>query len=168
MTDLDNHSEGYWRSIFIYREVNSVKGFKYDYFKYLYNVIIPEQLKATKLKYILQCYGGSEYEEEHITFRILFPTKLQEEMFENFLKDKNVVWQNRNYDEPIWIKEAYVLGTKLADEFQTNGVLYDKKYDMKTILILLHGFFNAMGYYKSTEIKLLTEIVLHHLRALGW
>jgi len=163
MTDFTNHSEGYWRSIFIYKDENISMDYGGEWEALIDD--LNTNLSRLSLDYALQRYGSSYDDREHITLRIHFPTLEDMNAYLDYLKALEIKYHNHNYDEPYWVKEAYVLGTKFVNLFKESKI-NGMQYDLRTMTLLLHGFFNTLGFYKSDEIQLLAEIVAFHLNRL--
>lgn len=167
MTDLLRHSKGYWRSLFIFAEIEEQHYIKEE---------VMEALDNLNFEYSYCHYGGIKSpdlkleEKAHITFRINFPDLNSLEDFKAWLKTKKWKWEDHNYDEALWVKKAYVLGTKLFKEARKASKSPDVPLDFNFLRLMFHGFFNDLGYSRKREIKFyyfLFDSMLKYLYGLG-
>jgi len=163
MTDVKRHSEGYWRSMYIFAAYE-------DQFE-IRNTV-EAKLKEMHLEYSYCFYGEIETgnsrvdEKAHITFRVNFLDLKEMEVFKDFLKKQKYTWEDHNYDEPLWVKKAYVIGTRLANELKEAIKNPDVSLNPEFFQLLLHGCFNDLAYNKKDEVELyltLLKRMLEHL-----
>ena len=152
MPDMFRHSKGYWRSIFIFGEfpqkqskIRDIVCKELDRKKLVYSYCFYSEVKSTVPKLC---------EKAHITFRINFPTMLDIDNFEAFLKGKKYSWESHNYDEEITTKMAYVMGSKLANELLKMNKEYPVSLNENFFRIMFHGLFNDLHKDYKDEAKL--------------
>jgi len=150
MTDLLRHSEGYWRSVYIFAEIPDQDMIRDK---------VVEVLEGLGIEYSYCHYGEVHSpiedlrEKAHITFRINFPSTLSIQGFQAWLKSKKWEWEDHNYDEALWVKKAYVLGTRLYKEAFKESRSPDVQVNQAFLRIMFHGFFNDMHYTRKEEIE---------------
>ena len=125
-------------------------------------------------KFSYQIYSSNPTlnESEHISYRVYFNDLKDVEGFRKYLKNEKISYKEIGYDEEGWVKEAYVVGTKMFLEYLMN-TNFKKAYSypegMRGYLrIALHGFFNNMGFTKGQEYELLKWISDSFLREFGF
>lgn len=148
MTDIANHSPEIWRSFIFY--------YPYDY---ELKRFAKEYCEEYPFKYSWQSYGEANGEKAHISVRIAFPNL---ESLEDFRRELNVYleectgsvaeYEETGYDEAQGTKMAYVLGTELYHNFKENYGLFRGNVS-EFLMLLLHGFFNDLGYVYADEMK---------------
>lgn len=145
MTDIANHSPEIWRTFIFYSPHYTLKKFTEEY------------CIVFNFRYSFQNYSEIEDEEAHISFRIAFPNSNALEEFrrnldECILDTPYVKYDEIGYDEGQGIKMAYVLGTELYNSFMENFDLF-KCNISEFLMLLLHGFFNDLGFVYIDEAK---------------
>jgi len=154
MTDLLRHSEGIWRSIYVFALI-----------KEHYRIIewFKKEMKKLKIEGYSWCHYGEVRgpvpvlcEKEHITFRVDFPGTTSYNSFRADLEKTEWKWEDHGYDEPLWVKRAYELGTKLYEMVMETTKGPDVNMNNNFMRILLHGFFNDahMNSKEETEFYL--------------
>lgn len=152
MTDLRRHSKGFWRSIYIFKEVKA---------QLAVALSVCKELDEKGIEDFSYCHYGevksTDYrfsEEAHITFRINFPTNESYKEFLEYLGKRKWKYEDHNYDEPLWVKEAYVVGTKLAREIMKLMPEPDIPINANFFRLMLHGCFNDLSWDKRDEAEL--------------
>jgi len=153
MTDIMRHSKGIWRSVYYFAPVLE---------HYIIIEYIEDVLKKLRVDEYSFCHYGNVVseipgfsEEAHITFRILFPDEKIYMMFLNEMKKPNNKWkwEDHNYDEALWVKKAYVLGTKLYNMVMEETKNPDVNLNKDFLRLMFHGFFNDAhwGYKQEAD-----------------
>ena len=139
MTDVLRHSKGYWRSIYIFMPIPD-QWKAVDWFQ--------KEMETLKEDHFSWCHYGEvqePFEEAHITFRVNFKDDISYNRFKLDLGASGFKTDDRNYDEPQWVKEAYVLGTKLYKEvMNTTSGVPDVALNNNFLRIMMHGFCNDL------------------------
>jgi len=162
MTDLARHSKGLWRSIYIFSPVKE----HYRVLNQMRKVI--EELNIEEWSYCH--YGRVEssnpqlQEKAHITFRINFPDTDTYIKFKETIDKKKWEWEDHNYDEPLWVKRAYVIGTQLRELVIKAIDNPDVPLDKNFLRLMLHGFFNDIHWSKKDEIEFYLFMLSDYLR----
>lgn len=167
MTDLLRHSPGIWRSIYVFGEttIEQAKIVK----------IIEEELLKQKLEYSYCHYGEVNdpvipalNEKAHVTFRINFPGTTSYDKFRAFMEKQPWTWEDHGYDEALWVKKAYVIGTKIANEIKGAIKHPDIPFNEQFLMLMFHGCFNDLHYGKKREVELyyalLSDMLSHVYR----
>lgn len=164
MTDLKRHSEGIWRSIYIFEEVK-------EQWKIIEKV--KEFLKELKLEEWSYCHYGEvksiepdRAEKAHVTFRINFPGTTSYDSFRKRIEKEKWKWEDHGYDEPLWVKKAYIIGTRLREEVLKGTKNPDVPLNKEFLRLMFHGFFNDIHYSHKDEVEFYLFMVSDYLRYL--
>lgn len=155
MTDLKRHEKGIWRSIYIFAEIKE---------QWKPKEILEKKLLELNYSYAFNYYGEIKTERKdlnekaHITFRIHFPDLEKYQGFLRFLGSEEglfgkYIWEDHGYDEPLWVKRAYIVGTKLAKEILEATDHPDIPLDTNFLRLLFHGCFNNLHYNRKEEVE---------------
>ncbi|MGD6850758.1 MAG: hypothetical protein ACQCN6_01705 [Candidatus Bathyarchaeia archaeon] len=151
MTDLANHSKGIWRSIFVFDEWPQIN---------VRNGVVPK-LKEFGFVYSYCYYSETADEKAHIAFRVLFPDVLALQNFLDWLKSAiNASFEDRNYDVEPCVAWAYVLGTRMAENFldlqkeakEKSDVLFGSSDNL--LRLAFHGMQNISLKSYGDELEL--------------
>lgn len=149
MTDLSRHSEGIWRSIYVFADL-SVQKVIVNWFRGV--------MKTLGLEEYSWCYYGEVKstdskvnEPAHVTFRINFPGTTSYDNFRKEIEKTQWKWEDHGYDEALWVKRAYVAGTKLFEIVDEMIKLPDVPLTNNYLMLLLHGFFNDLDLNSQEE-----------------
>ena len=153
MTDILRHSEGIWRSIYIFAEGNKQYPIK------LWFVEVMKKLNLTEFSWChygeKKCKDSRYAEKEHITFRICFPTPETYGEFLNELNTTEYEFEDHGYDEELWVKKAYVLGTRMYQMIMKETNHPDVPLSDNFLRLMFHGFCNDAHYGYRNEMKTL-------------
>jgi len=158
MTDLENHSQGIWRTFIIYSNKNLLK--------------ILEWLTINKVPHSFQQYSPTNDEPAHTSLRLEFSNIHTLELFRNYLQEElKEITLERSWDEPQWVKRAYEYGTRIWELLKTYSI-ETLGVDEDTFLrVAFHGLFNDLKYGYSDEaqfyLKALNFIMPYALKP-GW
>lgn len=159
--DLDKHSEGIWRSFFVYEiedRPNPEQAAR----------VIVDYLETHNtigiLDYSWCCYGETDKERGHITFRINFIDLPDVRSFRSFLRKSKIYYIEKNYDEDYWIKEAYCMGSKMEKAIRHSTIYstFSKDFKERYLTLAIHGLLNDLGFGKGEEV----ELKLREIKAL--
>jgi hypothetical protein len=142
--DLHNHSLGYWRTFVVY-----------DTEEYSDAFPLINYLQSNSIPFSFQVYGERPQERKHVSIRTHFSNIGDLEKFQKFVKkQKNLEIEERSYDESVWIKKAYELGTKIYSDFLESMRDINSMPSIDEFLLLaFHGFFNNLGFLYDAEAK---------------
>jgi hypothetical protein len=148
--DIKNHSSGIWRSLIIYDEAPQI------HIRNTLKPIMDEEGYPYAYSYYAEIVNnktGEVVEKAHITYRILFENdKKMREFIEAFWVIAKVAkweYEFRSYDHERWVKWAYVLGTRMAEE-EIKVIKETKKYGESINIspefrrLAFHGYMNIM------------------------
>lgn len=158
MTDVKRHSIGYWRSLFVFAPYDE---------QWKARDAISAKLEEMDVEYSYCHYGEIEDEAPHITFRINFPDMKTMEKFYDFMKSTQFKWEDHNYDEPLWVKKAYVLGTMLARAVVETTQHPDVPLSRDFMRLMFHGYFNDIHYNYKEEANFYFAAFSELLKYLG-
>ncbi len=144
MPDIKRHTPYIWRS------------FCFDRISFTVLEWMKEFFEKNNILYSFQNYGDIGDEEAHISYRIAFNDEKELKKFKRYMKRQEGSLRiiEKGYDESPDVKMAYVLGTRLYEDYKelTKGIGGCHSYEF--FLLMLHGFFNDYGYVYEDEIKI--------------
>ena len=151
MTDLKRHSEEIWRSIYIFTTPETEK----DIREYVEKLLEKLDLKVWSFCYYGEVVSEDEKikEDAHITYRIAFPGTTSYDDFRKGMEKAEWKWEDHGYDEPLWVKLGYVIGTRLYKEVEEARKNPDVPLDFGLLQIIFHGFFNDIRYNSREEAE---------------
>ncbi len=144
MPDIKRHTPYIWRSFSFDRMALSVESWMKEFFE------------KNNILYSYQNYGDIGDEEAHISYRIAFHDEKELKLFKKYMKKQEGSLRiiEKGYDESPHVKMAYVLGTRLYEDYKTLTKDIEGCYSYEFFLLMLHGFFNDYGYVYKDEIKI--------------
>lgn len=157
MGDETRHSEGIWRSIFIY---SNKKNF--------YNISenVSSYLEKLQIMFSFQYYYGGKT-KDHLTFRINFKDISQWNSFKEWMKIQKYRYKDHNYDEEYGTKLAYVLGTHMARSIRKQLSKGEWSLSPNFYRLMFHGMFNNLWYGYQDECSLYMFLTRSMMMALG-